>query len=128
MHVILWLAGALALVLILYLFVVRPWLKRQPWAASFFAWIEPIEAKLWLKSRSVFMARLMSVGGAIVALYNSLSQSAIDWSGLQSTIISHLPEGWRGLAQQLVLPIMVMIVGVIFEWLRHVTTTSLQDK
>ncbi|KRP85969.1 hypothetical protein AOQ73_36445 [Bradyrhizobium pachyrhizi] len=57
--------------LALALIVLRPCLKKQVWAQSFFAWIDPIELALFKKSETILVGRLLWIGGLFVTFYDA---------------------------------------------------------
>jgi hypothetical protein len=97
----------------------RAWTKAQPWAAGFFAAIEPIEIMLWQKSETLLWSRFLPVLMALSGFLTWLG--AIDVTPLYLL----LPEQYhKWLA---VIPfITVALLGVINEILRRSTTRPLE--
>lgn len=112
--------------LMLYALVIRPWLKNQPWAQKFLAWVEPIEIALFKKSETVLVGRLVWVGGLFVSAYDGLAQfaSSLDLTPLTTRIFDalHIPPDLRGLT----VSAFVMGVGLAVVKLRKQTTKPLE--
>lgn len=100
-----------------YAFVLRKYVKG--YFPSFFAWIEPIEANLWAKSRTILLARLTWLGGLVAGVANMTA--GVDWTAVLSQLVSHLPAGVQPYATSLIVPLCISILGGLFEWLRRVT-------
>lgn len=105
--------GVIALVLV-YIFVIRPVLINAPFFSDAFK----AEASLWTKVQAYItgwktkmLARLITIGGVLVGLYDQILPfvSSQDWT----PVTAHLP-GW-------VLPVVMMSVGVLFDFMRKVT-------
>ena len=111
--------------LIWYAMAGRAWLKQQWWTAKFFAWIEPLEVRLYQKSETVLMGRLMWVGGAIVTLYDSVATffTSLDLTPVTNRLFSFIPSDLRPLAVSSGL----VGVGLLINWLRKRTSKSLDD-
>ena len=111
----LWLILLLLIAIILiYFSIVRPWLKTMPaFSASFAAeasFIEKFQARVtgW---KTKIAARLTTIGGMIVGLYDYALPyvSGQDWTPLTAKI-----PAWS-------IPVGLVVLGVIFDWLRHAT-------
>jgi hypothetical protein len=89
----------------------------RPKVLAAFPKIAEIETKLWAGSRQVLMARVMSLGGVIVAVHDWVMASGADTSSLLHEIANFLPEKYQPLALAGVL----FVGGVALEWLRRVT-------
>ena len=101
----------------------RDWLKSRGWAWSdaFFAWVEPIEIKLWKNSKTIFKARLLMVVGALTT---ALTQAgAIDITPLMPFV----PDEWEPTVKVLwgMLPMTITLFGWIDEQLRKDTKLPL---
>lgn len=55
-------------IILIYVVVGRRLLKKLPFMAGFFAWIEPAEILLWRKSETILWARTQQLGGAVFSL------------------------------------------------------------
>ena len=101
----------------------RAWLKEQPWAKGFFAWIEPIEIALYKKSETILVGRLMWVGGFLVTAYDSLAVflPSLDLTPITNRLLSSIPDDMRSL----VISAAVMGLGLLINWLRKRTTKPL---
>lgn len=101
----------------------RVWLKDQPWAWSkaFFAWLDPIEVKLWKKSETIMWARLKVITGMILTIMTSMG--TIDLTPLMPLV----PAKYQGLIQVAfnMLPLVLTLIGLVDEKLRRDTTLPL---
>lgn len=114
--------AALAAALLIYAVWGRPWLKSKPWAAGFFAAIEPLELALWKKSETILFARLkMAIGAVLMCLA---------WMGdIDLTPIMPLvPAQYQAYVHTFVnmLPLLITVVGWMDEQLRKTTTKPLE--
>jgi len=99
---------------LVYFFVVRPVLKNSPMFSAAFAeeasMIEKVQAKItgW---KTIIAARLVTIGGLVVGLYDQALPyiTGQDWTPLTAKI-----PAWT-------LPLGLVTIGVVFEWLRKVT-------
>lgn len=100
----------------------RDWLKRQPWAAGFFAKLEPLEIALYKKSETVLFARIKVLTGIVLTMLTQLGGADL------SPILPYIPEAHRGLAQFGInlLPMLITLVGIMDERLRNTTTKPLE--
>lgn len=116
------LVAVAALVTIWYAAYGRPWLKSKPWAAGFFAWVEPIELVLFKNSETILFARLKFVSGILLMLMTQLG--TIDLT----PIMPYIPEAYRGLVQFFLnlSPLALTMLGAIDERLRNGTTKPLE--
>lgn len=96
----------------------RRWLKSKPWAAGFFAWIEPVEITLWRKSEAILWARTLQALGAVC--------SALTWLGTfdLTPVYAVLPEKWKWIIP--LMPLLISVVGAIGERLRTTTTRPIE--
>jgi hypothetical protein len=110
----------------LYALVLRPWLKKQPWAEGFFTAIEPFEIALFKKSETILVGRLLWVGGLIVTFYDGLAVfiHSLDMTPVTTRIFDwlHIPSDMRSLS----LSAFVGIIGLIINRLRKTTTKPLE--
>lgn len=108
----------LAAIALVYVFVVRPLIRNLPVFVPFFDWIEPIEARLWRKSRTILVARLYEIAGILLAIHDLLmpvvAQLGFDWTAL-------VPYPYS-----IVVSIGLYITGWLFERLRQVTTAPVE--
>lgn len=114
--------AALVVAILLYAVFVREWLKCRPWAAGFFAFIEPIELVLWRKSETILFARLKIVVGLLLAVLTQFGE--IDLTPLMPLVPDQYEAALR-VAFNL-LPLFISIVGWMDEKLRNGTTKPLE--
>jgi hypothetical protein len=116
---ILFILFALTAFVLFWVVIGRQWLKSKPWAAGFFAKIEPIEIALWSKSETLLWSRflpfLMMLSGALTWL------GAIDVSPLYIL----LPEKFHPWLAALPF-VTVALLGVVNEILRWQTTKPVE--
>jgi hypothetical protein len=122
-----WLILAVLVVsLLAYALWLRPWLKRQAFAAGFFAWIEPIEIRLYRKSETVLVGRLLELGGLFVTAYDAVAVfvSSLDLTPITTRILDTfaVPPDMRGL----VVTAFLAALGRVITWLRAQTTKPLE--
>lgn len=110
--------------LVLYAAVGRKWLKKQTWTVTFFSWIEPIEIRLWRKSETILMSRLMSIGSAVLTVHDSIAvfASSLDWTPVTGRILAAVPPDLR----TLVVSGALAVFGYGIEHLRKATTKPLE--
>lgn len=113
-------------ILLFYALVLRPWLKKQPWAQGFFAKIDTLELALFKKSETILAGRVLWLGSGIVTIYDS---AVVFFSNLDLTPITtrifdaaHIPQDLRGLA----LSAFVTGIGLAIVSLRKKTTKPLE--
>jgi hypothetical protein len=105
-----------------YIFFGRPFLRdRYP---KLWSYIDPVEAWLVDRSRTLIVARLYWIGGIVIAIHDTLASYGMDWTPLVNEITNLIPADYRPLA----LAGFLALTGVAFDWLRHVTRESLADK
>lgn len=124
----LWIFLAVLSLVAVYVFVLRDKLRAMPAFAPFYAWIEPIEAKLWAKSRTLFLARLVWVPGALLTIHDFLMPALglIDWNPMSASFLLSI-----GIPAQFHAATMVAATTAlarVFEWLRKVTGQPLDEK
>jgi hypothetical protein len=112
----------LTVILLWYALYGREWLKTKPWAAGFFAWIEPIEITLFKKSETILVARLLSVLGFILTFLNQIGSIDI------TPIIPFVPEKYASIVQIAsgFMPLLISGLGFIVERLRNTTTQPIE--
>lgn len=110
----------------LYALVLRPWLKKQTWAQSFFAWIDPVELTLFKKSETILVGRLLWVGGLFVTFYDAAATfiHSLDITPLTTRIFDWLsiPPDMRSLSMSA----FIGILGLLINRLRKTTTKPLE--
>lgn len=94
---------------------IRPWLRDKPWAAGFFAKIEPFEIAFYKKSESILWARFLQFVGLLVPFLQFVG--AIDITPYAAII----PDGWGPY-----LMLVVFVCGAIGAALRKDTTKPLE--
>lgn len=109
-------------ILLWYAFHGREWLKRQPWAQGFFAWIEPIEIVLFRKSETILFARMKILSGLILTLLTQIG--SIDLTPLMPLVPDKYEPLVRGAFN--LMPLIITIMGWMDESLRKTTTKPLE--
>lgn len=126
MTIFLLVVALIVALLFIYALVLRPWLKVQPWAAGFFAYIDRIELALFKKSETVLVGRLLWVGSGIVTLYDTAGVffSSLDLTPIQTRVFDalHVPADLRGT----VLSAFVAALGFMMVYLRKQVTKPLE--
>lgn len=120
----LWIVAALVALVAWYAMVGRRWLLTQPWAALFFRLIEPIETKLFRKSETLLVSRLLGFGGFLVTLYDTFAVlvTSLDWTPVTSRLLASVPPDLRGL----VVSGAIGLLGLLIGWLRKRTTKPIE--
>lgn len=100
----------------------RTWLKTKPWAAGFFAWIEPIEIAVFKKSETILWARIKMGTGVLLSLLTQFSDFNL------TPLLPFFPERWNGIIVTVVnfLPLAITIVGWLDEKLRYTSTKPIE--
>ncbi|MCW2112466.1 hypothetical protein QIH87_14315 [Bradyrhizobium elkanii] len=110
----------------LYALVLRPWLKNQAWAQSFFTWVDPIELALFKKSETILVGRLLWVGGLFVTFYDAAATfvHSLDLTPLTTRVFDWLqiPPDMRSLSMSA----FIGILGLLINRLRKTTTKPLE--
>lgn len=116
------LAAVLAALLVVYALWLRPWLKTRPWAAPFYAWVEPLELALFRNSETILFARLKIVVGVTLTVLTEMGTLDI------TPMMPLIPEQYRGTAQVAfnLLPLLISVVGMADERLRNTTTQPIE--
>lgn len=99
---------------LVYFMLVRPWLKTMPALSATFAseasTVEKLQARItgW---KTTIVARLVTIGGLLVGLYDQVLPyiTGQDWTPLTMKL-----PAWT-------LPLGMVVVGVVFDWLRKAT-------
>lgn len=99
----------------------------RPFLASrfpvLFRTIYEIEASLWSRSRTILIARLYWVGGALIAIHDALAGLGLDWTPVVQQVTRYVPAELQPFA----LAAFLAVTGASFEWLRRVTTASVEE-
>lgn len=75
--------------------------------------------KSWFAhSRTIFAARMVTLAGGLTAFHDAAMPYV---TGADFTPISAKLPAWA-------LPLILVGAGMLFDWLRHITTESLADK
>lgn len=106
----------------LYVLFIREWMVER-WPEKFTRW-HAMEDMLWAKSRTILGARLYWVGGIVVAIHDMAASLGMDWTPIMTQITAMIPERYRELAAMTA----VIATGLLFEYLRRITTTALREK
>lgn len=111
--------GLFVAFLLWYVLAGRAWLKAKPWAWSqaFFAFIEPIEIKLWRKSETLLMARFLMLAGMIPPLLDQVDAL----KPLFEQVAPYLPGNWQSY-----ISLTLTVLGLIGEIQRRYTTKPLE--
>ena len=102
----------------IYVLWLRPIFRDHPWFDPIYDWLEPIEARLWGKSRTIFVARALALAGYLITI-NDLLMPLV----MVLPLDKMLPEPYG----DAVGPVL-MVVGHVFTALRKVTDTPLGEK
>jgi hypothetical protein len=109
----------------IYALVLRPWLKKQPWAQGFFASVDTLESALFKKSETILVGRLLWIGGLFVTFYDGLATfvHTLDLTPLTTRIFDWLqiPPDMRNLSATAA----IGIIGLLINRLRKTTTKPL---
>lgn len=121
MKTLLPLALVVALLLV-YALWGRDWLKSKPWAAPFFAWIEPVEIALFKKSVTILAARTVYVFGGLLTILTQLGSVDI------TPLMPFVPEKHQAWVQVVwnMLPLTITGLGWMIERLRNNTTLPIE--
>ena len=113
---------ALAAILLWYVLGGRAWLKLKPWAAGFFAAVEPIEILLYRKSETILWARLKMLVGVVLTVLIYLGSLDL------TPIMPFVPQKYHALVQALynLLPMLITLVGMADEKLRNTSTKPIE--
>lgn len=114
----------LVALVVAYAFILRPILREHPWFDPIYDWLEPVEARLWAKSRTILVARLAWVPTALLLLHDTVGAWALDASPILSRLLGGIPDDIR----PQVIAALVGLYGMAVEWLRRVTTEPLAGK
>lgn len=100
----------------------RDWLKTKPWAQGFFAFVEPIEIKLFKKSQTILFARLKILSGIVLTMLTQIG--TIDLTPLMPFV----PDKYEGAVRVAfnLLPLVITAIGWMDESLRNKTTKPLE--
>jgi hypothetical protein len=108
--------------LLVYALWGRDWLKQQPFAEPFFAWIEPFEIFLFKKSPTILFARLKVVTGLMLTYLTSVGDINL------ASLIPFVPEKYQPWVNGAVnlLPLVISVVGWLDEYMRKKTTLPVE--
>lgn len=99
-----------------YVLFIRDWLdKTYP---TQYGWWYTLENNLWASSKTILTARLYWVGGIVVALHDLAANAGFDWTPITTEIGNFIPGKYR----PLVLAVGLAVTGILFEYLRRITT------
>lgn len=108
--------------LLVYALWGRDWLKKQPFAEPFFAWVEPVEIALFKKSPTILFARLKVLTGFMLTYLTSVGDINL------TPFMPFVPEKyqpWMNGAINL-LPLVISAVGWLDEYMRKKTTLPIE--
>ncbi|MDA9521961.1 hypothetical protein XI06_17015 [Bradyrhizobium sp. CCBAU 11434] len=100
--------------LLIYVFIIRPWLKTLPALSASFAaeasFVEKLQARVTGWKTKIF-ARLVAIAGLMVGLYDQVLPyvSGQDWTPLTAKL-----PAWA-------LPVGMVLASLIVDWLRKAT-------
>lgn len=124
----LWMLLAVVVLVLVYAFFLRDILRESAWFGWFYRWIEPIEAKLWQKSRTVLVARLVWVPSALITVHDFLlpALGLINWNPISTRLLLDvgIPTDFHAAA----MAAFTALIGKVFLELRKVTTEPLETK
>lgn len=86
-------------------------------------WWRKMEDTLWAQSKTILTARLYWIGGVIVFLHDLAAQAGIDVTPITNELSNFIPEKYRPLA----LAGFLMVTGIMFEYLRRITSTPVGE-
>lgn len=100
----------------------RPWMRKAPWAAAFFAWIEPIEIALWWKSETVLKARAKMLLGLLLTFLTQTQTLDI------TPLMPLVPDAWEPTVKVIwnMIPMILTLGGWVDEKLRKDTSQPLE--
>ncbi len=100
----------------------RSWLKSKPWAAGFFAWIEPFEIFLFKKSETILFARIKILTGLLLTVLTQIGEIDL------SPFMPFVPEAYQHYVNAAVnaLPLIISVMGWADERLRNTTTKPIE--
>lgn len=104
-----------------YILFIRGWMLSM-WPDQV-GWWHTIEDNLWAKSRTILGARLYWVAGIVTALHELAAAAGVDVTPVTNQLSEFIPPAYRGLA----LSVGLAATGVLFEYLRRVTTVPVAD-
>lgn len=115
-------AGLTFALLFWYVLYGRPWLKTRPWAAAFFAWVEPVEIVLYKKSETILLARAKMATGVLLTVLTYLGTIDV------SPIMPLVPDEYEGYLRAAfnLLPLVLSLIGLADERLRNQTTLPIE--
>lgn len=113
--------GVIVFVVWAYILFIRGWMLRK-WPDQVGRW-QTIEDYLWARSRTILGARLYWVSGVIIALHDMAAAAGVDVTPITTQLSEFIPPAYRGLA----LSIGLAATGVLFEYLRRVTTVPVAE-
>jgi hypothetical protein len=62
-----------------YVFWLRDIAREHRWTKPFYDWIEPIETKLWARSKTLFVARMYSAIGFVLFVESIMREAGLNW-------------------------------------------------
>lgn len=114
----------IVLLLVVYAVFIRKHLRKSenPWVKWWFELIEPIERRLYLKSESILMARLLMFVGTLSTFLAQVG--TIDITPLMPLV----PDNWEPYVRAAwnMLPMVVTVLGWMQEQLRKDTTKPIE--
>lgn len=119
MKIALIMLGVLTVLAIAWATILRPWLRKKPWAQGFFAKIETAEILLYEKSEGIFWARWQQFLGIVLMLCGLFGGLDYTW------LVVFTPE-WVHPVLPLI-PSILNVTGTIAERLRRDTTKPLEQ-
>ncbi len=120
LKIAIWIAVVMAIVLLYAL--CRPLLRELPWLKPLYDRLEPVEAFLWDRSRTILLARLIWVPGTLLSLHDAILPAfgLVNWTPISASLLLQL-----GVPEQFHAAAVLMFTTLLtqgFEALRKVTT------
>jgi hypothetical protein len=121
---LLWIVAGVSVLAASWSLFFRDFLERQtwPWSQAFFNWLKPIEIRFWRNSKTIFMARLKMIVGALLSLFTQIGTISLE------PLVMVFPPERQAFVRILLglIPLILTVLGVIDEYLRRETTKPIE--